>query len=77
MDNKIFGRGAIDDKGPVISSIYAMKSVMESQAYQKGLRLFLVLTEEMDWKFMDHLKKPEDPPFIVFIPILLFPVYLL
>ena len=29
-NNKIFGRGAIDDKGPVISSLYAMKAVMEN-----------------------------------------------
>lgn len=29
-DNKIYGRGAIDDKGPVISSLYAMKAIMET-----------------------------------------------
>ena len=29
-DNKNYGRGAIDDKGPVISSLYAMKAVLET-----------------------------------------------
>ncbi len=29
-NNKIYGRGAIDDKGPVISSLYAMKAIMET-----------------------------------------------
>ena len=29
-DGKIFGRGAIDDKGPVIASLYAMKAVMDT-----------------------------------------------
>ncbi len=32
-DNKIYGRGAIDDKGPVISSLYAMKAIMETCRY--------------------------------------------
>ena len=30
FDNKIYGRGAIDDKGPVIASLYAMKAVMDT-----------------------------------------------
>lgn len=29
-NNRIYGRGAIDDKGPVISSLYAMKAVMDT-----------------------------------------------
>ena len=29
FDNKIYGRGAIDDKGPVIASLYAMKSIFD------------------------------------------------
>lgn len=45
-DNKIFGRGAIDDKGPVISSLYAMKAVMENCHVQKRVRLILGLNEE-------------------------------
>lgn len=30
-ENKIFGRGAIDDKGPVIASLYAMKAIKDKQ----------------------------------------------
>ncbi|MFS8501781.1 MAG: M20/M25/M40 family metallo-hydrolase [Caldicoprobacter sp.] len=29
-DGKIYGRGAIDDKGPTIAVLYAMKAVMQS-----------------------------------------------
>ena len=29
-DGKIFGRGSIDDKGPVIASLYAMKAIKDS-----------------------------------------------
>lgn len=47
-DNKIYGRGAIDDKGPVISSLYAMKAVMEHCHINKRVRLILGLNEEKD-----------------------------
>jgi len=29
-DNKLFGRGSIDDKGPAIADIYAMKAIKNS-----------------------------------------------
>ena len=38
VNNKIYGRGAIDDKGPVISSLYAMKAVMETCKIHKRVR---------------------------------------
>ncbi len=30
MDGKMFGRGTIDDKGPMVAGFYAMKAIMES-----------------------------------------------
>lgn len=73
VDNKIFGRGSIDDKGPVISSIYAMKSVMENYDIHKRVRLILGLNEENDWKCIEHYKKTEEPPIIGFSPDADFP----
>ena len=29
-DGKLFGRGSIDDKGPVVASLYAMKAIKDS-----------------------------------------------
>ena len=73
FDNKIFGRGAIDDKGPVISALYAMKSVMETSKVQKRVRLILGLNEENDWKCIDYYKKHEESPTIGFSPDADFP----
>lgn len=40
-DNKIYGRGAIDDKGPTIACLYAMKYVMDNFKVKKRVRLIL------------------------------------
>lgn len=72
-DNKIFGRGAIDDKGPVISSLYAMKAVMENCHVQKRVRLILGLNEEKNWNCIKHYKKVEESPTLSFSPDADFP----
>lgn len=72
-NNKIYGRGAIDDKGPVISSLYAMKAVMETCEIHKRVRLILGLNEENDWKCINYYKKHEELPTIGFSPDADFP----
>ena len=72
-DNKIFGRGAIDDKGPVIASLYAMKAVMENCNVHKRVRLILGLNEEKDWKCIKHYKNVEEMPTFSFSPDADFP----
>lgn len=72
-NNKIFGRGAIDDKGPVISSLYAMKAVMDICQIKNRVRLILGLNEENDWKCIDYYKKHEEAPSIAFSPDADFP----
>lgn len=78
VDNKIYGRGAIDDKGPVIASLYAMKAVMDycndnSIVLNKRVRLILGLNEENDWKCIDYYKQHEEIPSIGFSPDADFP----
>lgn len=72
-DGKIYGRGAIDDKGPVIASIYAMKAVMDNYKLHKRVRLILGLNEENDWKCINYYKKHEELPTIGFSPDADFP----
>lgn len=73
-DNKIFGRGTIDDKGPVISALYAMKAVFDNVKVSKRVRLILGLNEEKsDWKCIEHYKKTEEFPSIGFSPDANFP----
>ena len=75
IDNDaIYGRGAIDDKGPVISSLYAMKYVMENtKNINKRVRLILGLNEENSWKCIKYYKDHEEIPSIGFSPDADFP----
>ncbi len=78
VDNKIYGRGAIDDKGPVVASLYAMKAVMDyctenSISINKRVRLILGLNEERNWKCIEYYKQHEEIPSIGFSPDADFP----
>lgn len=73
FDNKIYGRGTIDDKGPVIASLYAMKSVMDNLKIKKRVRLILGLNEEKNWNCIKYYKKHEEIPTIGFSPDADFP----
>lgn len=73
INGNIFGRGAIDDKGPVVSSLYAMKTVMENCKVKKRVRLILGLNEENNWKCINYYKKHEEIPTIGFSPDADFP----
>ena len=59
-NNKIFGRGAIDDKGPVVASLYAMKAIKDTQKLNCRVRLILGINEEKAWKCIKHYKKVEE-----------------
>lgn len=72
-DNKLYGRGAIDDKGPVVASLYAMKYVAENLKVNKRVRLILGLNEEKDWKCIRYYKQLEESPTISFSPDADFP----
>lgn len=73
VENKIYGRGAIDDKGPVISTLYAMKYIKDTKKVKKRVRLILGLNEEKDWKCINYYKSKEEPPTIGFSPDSDFP----
>ena len=72
-DGYIFGRGAIDDKGPVIASLYAMKYVMDTGNIKKRVRLILGLDEERNWDCIKYYKEHEEIPSIGFSPDADFP----
>lgn len=74
-ENKIYGRGSIDDKGPVVASLYAMKAILDSgEKLNKRVRLILGLNEEKNWKCIHYYKKiGEETPTIGFSPDADFP----
>ena len=72
---KLFGRGAIDDKGPTIAAWHAMKMVKESGlALTKRVRLIIGTDEESDWRCVDHYFNHEEMPTMGFAPDADFPI---
>ncbi len=62
VDNEIWGRGALDDKGPVVISIYAIKALMDSGfSFNKRVRLIFGCNEESGSLCMEHYLKVEEP----------------
>ena len=72
-NNNIYGRGAIDDKGPVIAALYAMKAVADNYKLNKRVRLILGLNEENNWKCIERYKETEELPEVSFSPDANFP----
>jgi succinyl-diaminopimelate desuccinylase len=68
-DGKIFGRGAIDDKGPAIAVLYAIKALIDlGWQPNKKIRLIFGTNEETSWKDIDHYLKHDVVPDLSFTP---------
>ncbi|MFW6251786.1 MAG: dipeptidase PepV [Halanaerobium sp.] len=73
-DDKIYGRGTIDDKGPAVAALYAMKIVQElGVKLNKRVRLILGTNEESGMASLDHYFKKEKMPELAFSPDATFP----
>ena len=74
-DNKIYARGALDDKGPFISTLYALTKLLdEGYVPNKRIRIILGCDEESGWKCMDEYIKNEEMPVLGISPDGDFPV---
>ena len=74
-DGKLYGRGAIDDKGPAAAAVFALKSVLDSGAVlKKRVRLIFGTDEESDWEDMDYYTENEELPSFGFTPDADFPL---
>ncbi len=75
-DGRIYGRGAIDNKGPAIAVFYAMKALKEEGIIpRKKVRLILGLDEEAGtgWKGMEAYFTRVEKPSFGFTPDAEFP----
>jgi succinyl-diaminopimelate desuccinylase len=74
-EGRLFGRGALDDKGPVVAAYFAMKLLKDS-GYEpkKRIRLIMGTDEERDWQCMEHYFKFEEMPDTGFTPDADFPL---
>lgn len=74
-DGRIYGRGAMDDKGSAIACLYALKALKdEGFVPKKQIRLILGCNEESGWKCMEYYKSKTDMPKSGFSPDADFPV---
>ncbi|AHL72499.1 dipeptidase PepV [Bacillus pumilus] len=74
-ENKIFARGAIDDKGPTMAAFYALKMLKDAGLpLSKKIRIIIGTDEESDWRCVDHYFKHEAMPQIGFAPDADFPI---
>ncbi len=72
--DKIYGRGTIDDKGPAVAGLYAMKIVQElGIKLNKRVRLILFTNEESGMASLKHYFKKEKMPELAFSPDATFP----
>ncbi|MDD2190061.1 MAG: dipeptidase PepV [Eubacteriales bacterium] len=69
VEDRIYGRGAIDNKGPTVAVFYAMKALKDARVVpQKKVRLILGLDEETGWRGMDYYLKHTKLPDFGFAP---------
>ena len=68
-EGKLFGRGAIDDKGPSVAALYAVKAVKESGLkLNKNIRLIFGTNEENGSADLARYRKSETLPEMLFTP---------
>ncbi len=66
---KLYGRGTLDDKGPLIASLYAMKAIKDSNIeIKKKIQLIIGTQEEVEWKDMQIYVKKYPLPDYGFTP---------
>ncbi|MCM1166072.1 MAG: Sapep family Mn(2+)-dependent dipeptidase [Lachnospiraceae bacterium] len=71
----LFGRGAIDDKGPAVAALWALNAVKSlGIPLKKGVRLIFGTDEENGFKDLEIYKESEKFPPKVFTPDGSFPV---
>ncbi len=75
VDNRIYGRGAIDDKGPAVSVLYGLKAIKDAGLkLSRRIRIIAGLDEESGWECMEYYFKHEEKPVAGFSPDAEFPI---
>ncbi|CAH2211789.1 dipeptidase PepV [Tepidibacter aestuarii] len=74
-DNKLYGRGTQDDKGPTIAAIYAVKALMNLDVkFNKRIRFIFGTDEENLWGGISKYVENEEIPSYGFTPDSVFPM---
>ncbi len=74
-EGRIYGRGAVDDKGPAIACLFAMKALKDGGFRPaRTVKLIVGCNEESGWRCLEHYKKCARLPEEGFSPDAEFPV---
>jgi len=75
-EERLYGRGVEDDKGPAMICIHAMKQLLETGVkLGRRVRIIFGLTEERgEWIDMNYYRETEELPVMGFTPDAAFPV---
>ncbi len=72
---RLYGRGAIDDKGPTVAAWTALKMVKDSGAeFKRRVRLIIGTDEESGFRCVERYFQTEEMPDIGFAPDADFPI---
>ncbi|GIM28790.1 dipeptidase PepV [Clostridium polyendosporum] len=74
-DNKIYARGTLDDKGPLMAALYGLRAIKElNLQLSKKVRIIFGTNEETGYDDIEYYVKREKPPVSGFTPDADFPV---
>ncbi|MBC2855556.1 Sapep family Mn(2+)-dependent dipeptidase [Cetobacterium sp. 2A] len=74
-DNKLYGRGTQDDKGPTVIALYAAKALMNlKNKFNKRVRFIFGTDEENLWRCINKYMQNEEVPSMGFTPDSKFPM---
>jgi succinyl-diaminopimelate desuccinylase len=75
IDGMLYGRGAQDDKGPLLAALFSAKALMDAGvAFNKRVRFIFGTDEETLWRCINRYKEREEPPAMGFSPDARFPL---
>lgn len=74
-DNKIYGRGAVDDKGPAMAALYALKTLKDANIqFNRRVRVIFGTNEENGSECMKYYLKHDETPTMAFSPDANYPI---
>lgn len=75
IDGYLCGRGVLDDKGPILATLFATKELVDNGFIpNKRIRIIFGCDEESGWQCIDSYCEKEEIPTIAFTPDGDFPV---
>lgn len=75
VGDELVARGAIDNKGPIVSALYALKAVVDTEPnFNKRVRVIFGTNEESGDEDIKYYLSKEQPPKYAFTPDGRFPV---